>query len=149
MVTCVWVFWLSLLTWWLAHNEYAKYEQQQERAEDGQAEGLKVEAPDRANAEDARADETADQRTDDADDDGEQAAAGIFARHDELGDPTSQQTKNDPGKNIHGRSGAETGDELLEFVGGLKQLHAGCAHFFGGSGLFFGSGAYLLRAGRV
>src|SRR6266849_7072291 len=45
--------------------------------------------------------EAADERTNDADDHGNDDAAGVITRHDSLGDRARDQTKNDPCENSH------------------------------------------------
>jgi hypothetical protein len=62
---------------------------------------LQVEAGNRPNVEDSGPQKTTDQRADDADHDRDQAAAGIFSRHNELCDTASHQPEQDPGQNIH------------------------------------------------
>jgi hypothetical protein len=63
---------------------------------------LEVEAGHGTHAKYARTQNTTDQGTGNTDDDRDQAAARVFARHDELGNATGDQTKQDPGEDVHG-----------------------------------------------
>jgi hypothetical protein len=62
---------------------------------------LKIEPRDGPDTEHACTQHSADQRPRNADDDGQETAAWVLARHDELGNATGNQAEQNPSEYVH------------------------------------------------
>src|SRR5690606_7413210 len=106
---------------WPPHQEPV-HEQENDRPEDRDPERPQVEARDGAEIEDLRAEEPADQGTGNADQDGDQAPARVFAGQDPLRERARDQTEQDPRQEVH-RSEPESRHEFLEPLRRGEQLN--------------------------
>lgn len=76
--------------------ELSVEEQQQDSTEYGNQEALQVEAGNAAGTEEQTAEEATDDRAENANDDGDDPAAGVVARHDKFSDSACDEAENDP-----------------------------------------------------
>jgi hypothetical protein len=76
-------------------DEYAVYEEKQERAEDGESERLKIEAGNHGHTEYLSSNPATDERAHDAERGSHQTTTRIFSRHDELCDTAGEEAEED------------------------------------------------------